>query len=85
MYWSHNNGGEHGASKMEGLESYGLLFNAWESYLALTDDNEELNKLEKDDISSPSVFNDRLNKIMNKVKYKVFGKVSFFRFPNIAM
>ena len=50
---------------------------AWESYSALTDDNEELNKLEKDDISSPSEFNDRLNNIMNKVKYEVFGKVSF--------
>ena len=34
LYWSHNNGGDHGASKMEELESYGLLFNAWESYLA---------------------------------------------------
>ena len=33
--------------------------------------------MEKDDISSPSEFNDRLNKIINKVKYKVFGKVSF--------
>ena len=26
--------GDHGASKMEELESYGLVFNAWESYLA---------------------------------------------------
>ena len=50
----------------------------WESYKDLTEDNPELTKLlEDDDISTPTPFNENLQKIMNKVKFRAFGKVSF--------
>ena len=50
----------------------------WEKFKDITDDNKDLKELLDDEnMESPTVFNDNLEKIMNKVKFKSFGKVSF--------
>ena len=50
---------------------------AWENYRCLTEENDALNKLVEDDIFTASEFSERFEKIMDKVKYQSFGKVSF--------
>ena len=43
----------------------------------MTDENDDLEKLENEDITDPTEYNSRLQKIMTKLKFKCFGKVSF--------
>ena len=50
---------------------------AWDEYKAITDEHPDIFKLSEDDIHCPSEFNDKFEKIMKKVKYKAFGKVTF--------
>ena len=50
----------------------------WAQYKEMTEENQELVELcEDEEISSPTIFNDKLEKVVNKVKYKAFGKISF--------
>ena len=49
----------------------------WDIYKELTDSNDDLEKLVEEDISEPSKFNHKFEKIVNKIKFKSFGKVTF--------
>ena len=50
----------------------------WGKYKELTENNRDLEELlEDDEITSTTEFNEALEKTMEKVKYKAFGKVSF--------
>ena len=46
-------------------------------YKELTEENKDLDKLADEDISNPTSFNTKLERIMNKLKFRSFGKVTF--------
>ena len=49
----------------------------WDTYKELTDDNDDLENLAMEVITDTTEFNQKLDKIMNKIKFRSFGKVSF--------
>ena len=49
----------------------------WDKYNELSDDNDDLNRLADDNLANTTELDQKLEKIMNKIKYKSFGKVSF--------
>ena len=49
----------------------------WDMYKELTKENKDLDKLADEDISNPTSFNTKLERIMNKLKFRSFGKVTF--------
>ena len=49
----------------------------WEMYKNLTEDNDDLESLAKGNISDTTEYNQKLETLMNKVKFRAFGKVSF--------
>ena len=50
----------------------------WNYFKELTENNQDLNELLEDkNVNSPTIFNERLERISNKAKYKAFGKVTF--------
>ena len=49
----------------------------WDTFKEVTDENDDLEKLASEDIAEPTLFNSKLEKIMCKVNFKCFGKVTF--------
>ena len=50
----------------------------WNCFKELTENNQDLNELlEDENVNSPTIFIERLERIINKAKYKAFGKVTF--------
>ena len=49
----------------------------WDMNKELTEENKDLDKLADEDISNPTSFNTKLERIMNKLKFRSFGKVTF--------
>ena len=49
----------------------------------LSDDNDDLNRLAEDNLANTTELDQKLEKIMNKIKFKSFGKVSFSNKVNI--
>ena len=49
----------------------------WDKYKDLTEADDDLNSLAEDDLSNSTEYNHKMDKIMDKVKFKCFGKVSF--------
>ena len=49
----------------------------WEAYKDSTEDNYELNNLAIEDNNDSNEFQKKMEKIMNKIKFRCFGKVTF--------
>ena len=55
----------------------------WDKYKDLTEADDDLNSLAEGDLSNSTEYNHKMDKIMDKVKFKCFGKVSFTNKLNV--